>query len=180
MLTCFWFGILMPAIRAMPPVSRRGYAKRASLPAIRIMYNPLTLALLVSRVGANDPDHTLAPHDFAVAAQLFYRCPDFHSCDSCFTADISNTLESTQRPQRRRERGDSSDPKISALSAPLRSPRPIPRAPYRDKPMPPPVRLAFLSRLSYWCDIRCGWTCALKSIQTLTIMSRDGPPNSND
>jgi hypothetical protein len=43
------------------------------------MFNPLTLALLVSRVGTNDPYHALAPHHFAVAAQLFYRCPDFHN-----------------------------------------------------------------------------------------------------
>jgi hypothetical protein len=43
------------------------------------MFNPLPLALLVSRVGADNPHHTLAPHHFAVAAQLFYRCPDFHN-----------------------------------------------------------------------------------------------------
>jgi len=42
------------------------------------MFNQLTLALFMPRVGTNDPDHALAPHNLAVAAQLFYRCPDFH------------------------------------------------------------------------------------------------------
>jgi hypothetical protein len=63
----------------MPSVSRRDYAKRVILPALPIIFNQLTLALLVSRVGANNPDHTLTPHYLAVAAQLFYRCPDFHN-----------------------------------------------------------------------------------------------------
>jgi hypothetical protein len=63
----------------MLPVSSRDYAKRASVPAIRVIFNQLTLALFVSRVGTNDPYHALAPHHFAVAAQLFYRCPDFHN-----------------------------------------------------------------------------------------------------
>jgi hypothetical protein len=62
----------------MPPVSRRDYAKRASLPALPIIFNRLTLTLLVTRVGTDDPDHALAPHDLAIAAQLFNRRPDFH------------------------------------------------------------------------------------------------------
>jgi hypothetical protein len=36
------------------------------------------LALLVSRVGANDTDHTLATDDLAVAADLLDGCGDFH------------------------------------------------------------------------------------------------------
>ena len=46
----------------------------------------------------------------------------------------------------------------------------------RDRPREPPLRLAFFSRLSYWCDIRCAWTCAMKSITTTTTISSEVPP----
>ena len=42
--------------------------------------------------------------------------------------------------------------------------------------LPPPLRLAFFSRLSYWWDIRCAWICAMKSITTTTTISSDVPP----
>ena len=100
----------------------------------------------MSRVGTNNPDHTLTPHYLAVAAQLFYRCPDFHN-------DLQlKDLETN---------------KVTAADS---------RKDYLDKPMPPPVRLAFLSRLSYWCDIRCDCTWAMKSMHTTTIISKDVPP----
>ena len=40
----------------------------------------------------------------------------------------------------------------------------------------PPRRLAFLSRLSYWCDIRWAWIWAMKSITTTTTISSEVPP----
>ena len=46
----------------------------------------------------------------------------------------------------------------------------------RAKPPREPLRFAFLSRLSYWCDIRCDWICAMKSITTTTTISSDVPP----
>ena len=46
----------------------------------------------------------------------------------------------------------------------------------RDRPREPPFRLAFFSRLSYWWDIRCAWTCAMKSITTTTTISSEVPP----
>ncbi len=49
-------------------------------------------------------------------------------------------------------------------------------ATYRVRPRPPPFRLAFLSRLSYWCDIRWAWIWAMKSITTTTTISSEVPP----
>src|SRR5438552_10400034 len=46
MAACWWFGMLMPAIRAMTC--------------------PLSLTLLVARVGADHAHHALAPHDLAL------------------------------------------------------------------------------------------------------------------
>lgn len=46
----------------------------------------------------------------------------------------------------------------------------------RGKPRLPPLRLAFFSRLSYWCDIRCAWIWAMKSITTTTTINSDVPP----
>src|SRR5690606_16564731 len=46
----------------------------------------------------------------------------------------------------------------------------------RGRPRVPPLRLAFLSRLSYWCDIRWAWTCAMKSMTTTTTISSEVPP----
>ena len=40
----------------------------------------------------------------------------------------------------------------------------------------PPLKLAFLSRLSYCCDIMYACTCVMKSIVTTTMISRDVPP----
>ena len=40
----------------------------------------------------------------------------------------------------------------------------------------PPFKFAFFSRLSYWCDIRCAWICAMKSITTTTTISSEVPP----
>jgi len=37
-----------------------------------------TLSLLVSRIGTDHPYDALAPHHFAVAADLLDRCSDFH------------------------------------------------------------------------------------------------------
>ena len=42
--------------------------------------------------------------------------------------------------------------------------------------LPPPLRLAFFSKLSYWWDIRCAWICAMKSITTTTTISSEVPP----
>src|SRR5271169_6784666 len=41
---------------------------------------------------------------------------------------------------------------------------------------PPPLKLAFLSRLSYCCDMRYACTCVMKSIVTTTMISSDVPP----
>src|SRR5690554_4410138 len=46
----------------------------------------------------------------------------------------------------------------------------------RGKPRAPPLRLAFFSRLSYWCDIRWAWIWEMKSITTTTTISSDVPP----
>jgi len=46
----------------------------------------------------------------------------------------------------------------------------------RDNPREPPFKLAFFNRLSYWCDIRCAWICAMKSITTTTTISSEVPP----
>src|SRR3954467_2927188 len=51
--TCLFIGILMPAIRAMFDTYL------------------LALALLVTRVGADDVDHAATAHDLAVLADLF-------------------------------------------------------------------------------------------------------------
>ena len=37
-------------------------------------------------------------------------------------------------------------------------------------------RLAFFIRLSYWCEIRCAWTCAMKSMITTTTINTEVPP----
>src|SRR5690606_10609061 len=39
-----------------------------------------------------------------------------------------------------------------------------------------PLRFAFCSRLSYWCDIRWAWIWAMKSITTTTTISSEVPP----
>ena len=44
------------------------------------------------------------------------------------------------------------------------------------EPRLPPFRFAFLSRLSYWCDIRCAWIWAMKSITTTTTINNEVPP----
>lgn len=41
-------------------------------------YLALALALLVTRIDANHPDHAPAPDNFAIPADLPDRCPDFH------------------------------------------------------------------------------------------------------
>jgi len=46
----------------------------------------------------------------------------------------------------------------------------------RVKPREPPFKLAFFIRPSYWCDIRCAWICAVKSITTTTTISSEVPP----
>ena len=51
-----------------------------------------------------------------------------------------------------------------------------PRPAVRQRPREPPFRLAFFNRLSYWCDIRCAWICAMKSITTTTTISSEVPP----
>src|SRR5450631_1694710 len=40
----------------------------------------------------------------------------------------------------------------------------------------PPLKLAFLSRLSYCCDIMYACTCVMKSIVTTTMISSEVPP----
>src|SRR4029077_1735970 len=40
----------------------------------------------------------------------------------------------------------------------------------------PPLKLAFLSRLSYCCDMRYACTCVMKSMVTTTMISSDVPP----
>lgn len=44
---------------------------------------------------------------------------------------------------------------------------------YRAKP---PLKFAFLSKLSYWCVIRYACTCVMKSMVTTTIISKLVPP----
>ncbi len=51
---------------------------------------------------------------------------------------------------------------------------PQPRA--KPPPREPPLRLAFFSRLSYWCDIRWAWIWAMKSITTTTTINSEVPP----
>src|SRR5690606_21807419 len=46
----------------------------------------------------------------------------------------------------------------------------------RYRALAPPLRFAFFSRLSYWCDIRCAWIWAMKSITTTTTISSEVPP----
>lgn len=47
---------------------------------------------------------------------------------------------------------------------------------YLGIPIPPPVSCALRSRLSYWCDIRCACTWAMKSMHTTTTISSEVPP----
>src|SRR6266851_513439 len=49
-----------------------------STPAIRAIVLLLPLSLLVFRILANHPHHTLAVDDLALIANLLYRCPYFH------------------------------------------------------------------------------------------------------
>lgn len=49
----------------------------------------LTLTLLVSRVGANHPNHPVATDDLAVPAHLLDRCSYFHQLVSVWPAGIS-------------------------------------------------------------------------------------------
>src|SRR5689334_13485245 len=58
MAACWWFGMLMPAIRAM--------------------FVLLSLALLVARVRADHAHDALAPHDLAFAADFLDRCLHSH------------------------------------------------------------------------------------------------------
>jgi hypothetical protein len=44
----------------------------------------LSLPLFVFRVGANDPHHALAVDQLAFVANLFNRCPDFHTLSDLF------------------------------------------------------------------------------------------------
>src|SRR5689334_10678089 len=66
---CWWFGTLIPAIRAMGGTCDY------------ICFNNVlsTLALLMPRIGADNTHHSFAPHDLAFAADLLHRCHDFHS-----------------------------------------------------------------------------------------------------
>ncbi len=50
------------------------------------------------------------------------------------------------------------------------------RRSFRQRPREPPFKFAFFSRLSYWCDIRCACTWAMKSITTTTTISSEVPP----
>src|SRR5690606_36605927 len=52
------------------------------IPAMRAISVPLTLPLLVPRVGADDSDHALATDDLAVAADHAYRSSYFHDFNS--------------------------------------------------------------------------------------------------
>lgn len=40
----------------------------------------------------------------------------------------------------------------------------------------PPLKFAFFIKASYWWDIKCAWTCAIKSITTTTMIIKDVPP----
>ena len=44
------------------------------------------------------------------------------------------------------------------------------------RPAREPFRFAFFNRLSYWCEVRCAWICAMKSITTTTTISSEVPP----
>ncbi len=46
----------------------------------------------------------------------------------------------------------------------------------RQRGLAPDFRFAFFSRLSYWCDIRCAWICAVKSMMTTTTINSEVPP----
>ncbi len=63
-------------------------------------------------------------------------------------------------------------PGSAFVSSPRGGPEPAPR----QRPREPPFKFAFFSRLSYWCDIRCAWICAMKSITTTTTISSEVPP----
>jgi hypothetical protein len=41
---------------------------------------PLTLALLVLGIAANNAHHAAAVNNLALAANFLNRCPDFHLC----------------------------------------------------------------------------------------------------
>ncbi len=62
------------------------------------------------------------------------------------------------------------------------SPPGSPICPFRGCPcrglsyLLPPFRFAFFSKLSYWCDMRCAWIWAMKSITTTTTISSEVPP----
>jgi uncharacterized membrane protein YraQ (UPF0718 family) len=63
MLMCFCRGRSTPAIRAIPSLLSAGSA----------------LTLLVFGVGADHAHHALAVDDFALVANLLYRCSYFHT-----------------------------------------------------------------------------------------------------
>src|SRR6267378_5314422 len=45
--------------------------------------------------------------------------------------------------------------------------------------LPMPRRLAFFIKPSYWCDIKCDWVCATKSMTPTTMINKEVPPNWN-
>ncbi len=65
-------------------------------------------------------------------------------------------------------------PGAAVVTIPIRRKRRAGRRSQRARA--PPFKFAFFSRLSYWCDIRCAWICAMKSITTTTTISSEVPP----
>src|SRR5262249_50267571 len=54
------------------------FSRGMSTPAMRAIPAPLSLPLLVLRLGADHEDRALAPDDLALVAALLDACPDFH------------------------------------------------------------------------------------------------------
>jgi hypothetical protein len=68
--------MLTPPMRAIAHPTNE---KLEIITSDRFIFNePSTLALLVARILADHPNHTVTLHNLAVAAHALYRCQYFH------------------------------------------------------------------------------------------------------
>ena len=71
---------------------------------IALLLLTLSLALLVTQIGADDPHHALATHDLAALANPFHRCPDFHLPTSAFQISTISPRDMSNGDMRTRMR----------------------------------------------------------------------------
>src|SRR3954471_20893801 len=146
-----------------------------------------TLALLVARIRADDAHHPLAPHDLALAADFLDRSLHSHVLLLSLRAERDPRLGQIVGRHFHGDLvagkdadvmhahlpGDVSQDHVPGLelhpehrigerleNLPLHLDRFFLAHQRTGKP-PVPLKFAFLSRLSYWCDMRYACSCAM-------------------